>query len=173
MAITAEIEAGNRFVQGFAEAWVQQDVARLDSLFTDDLVMYWNPAEEPLVGLAGLREYWAAEGDLQSDIRLAWSDPLVAGSTVVVEFWVRMTYKGTEASDPAAIARAHESGAAAAAEGRAVSGQLCVIAELEAAGRCRRIRQYQLGGDGDAEPPEWWGDRHAESPTKEPHGPRT
>lgn len=152
--------AGARWVAGFAHAWVAQDVAALDDLFTEGVAMHWDLGGEPLVGLEDLRAYWVAEGDLQSRIRLRWPDPLVSGATVVGEFWVQMDYRGTEASDPAAIAAAHAAGPSAA---RAVCGQLCVIAELDDESRCARLRQYQLGGDGDAEPPAWWGTNAARS----------
>ena len=159
--------AGARWVAGFADAWVAQDVAALDALFTEDIALHWDLGGEPLTGLEALREYWVAEGDLQSRIRLRWPDPLVSGSSVVGEFWVQMDYRGTDASDPEAIAAAH---AARDLEARAVSGQLCVIADLDDAGRCSRLRQYQLGGDGDREPPAWWGTNTARTPDEATRG---
>lgn len=75
------------WVEAYESAWRDDEVDAVDELFADDAVYRPSPYEDPIVGLAAIKEFWPeADG---TTFTMAAAPVAVDGSTAVVRVLVR------------------------------------------------------------------------------------
>ena len=133
--MTVDRDRASAFVEGYRRTWETWDIEGFVGLFDDEVVYVAHPTEEKFVGKDALTRYVLKEKDAQGAVRVRMGEPIVDGDRVVAEFWVLATNDGEEAS---------------------IAG--CLIARLDASGRCVQFREYWFDIDGHAAPPTCWGE---------------
>jgi len=125
-----------RWLDDYRTAWVERDPEAAAALFTEDAVYQEQPYEEPYRGREGVREYWTKVTATQSDIRLNYGTPIVAGDRAAVEWWVTLKNDGFELS---------------------LAGEFYLVFD-EASGLVRVLREYWHFGEGARTPGAGWGE---------------
>ena len=118
----------------YRAAWEARDPDAAAALFTEDALYREQPYEEPFVGPAGVRDYWARVTATQDRVEVRYGDPVVQGDRAAVEWWVTLENGG----QPITLA------------GEFMLG----FAED---GRCRELREYWHFAEGTRTPPDGWG----------------
>ncbi len=80
----------DRWLDGYAAAWVDADPNAAAALFTPDATYRSNPFEEPHNGSEGIAEYWRDVTATQEDVEVRWGDPVVEGDVAGVEWWTTL-----------------------------------------------------------------------------------
>ena len=126
-------ESATAFVEGYGQAWGSWDIDAFLSLFSEDVVYVAHPTEETVLGKDALAVYLRKEQAEQGDVRVEMGMPIVEGDHVAAEFWVTAV-NPREATIPG-----------------------CLVAQLEADGRCNQFREYWFDVDGHTAAPSGWG----------------
>ena len=132
--MAVEREHARAFVEAYGRTWEAWDVDGFVRLFDDDVLYVAHPTEETVVGRDALARYLIHEQEAQGEVHVRMGTPIVDGEHVVAEFWVLATKAGEEAS---------------------IAG--CLIATLDARGRCVQFREYWFDMVEHADPPDGWG----------------
>jgi nuclear transport factor 2 (NTF2) superfamily protein len=122
------------WIEAYRRAWEERDAEAAAALFTSDATYRSNIFEEPHQGRDGVRAYWESVTSTQADVRVGMGRPFVDGDRVAVEFWANMKVEGDDVTLPG-----------------------CLLLDFDAAGQCRRLREYWHFEPGHAEPPAEWG----------------
>jgi ketosteroid isomerase-like protein len=128
-------ESATAFVERYGRTWESWDVAGFLDLFSEQVVYVAHPTEETVLGREALGKYLRKEQSEQGDVRVTMGRPIVDGDHVAAEFWVTAVNRGREAT---------------------IAG--CLLAQLDADGRCTRFREYWFDVEGHAAAPSGWGE---------------
>jgi ketosteroid isomerase-like protein len=128
-------EVATAFVERYGRTWESWDVAAFLDLFSEDVVYVAHPTEETVLGREALGIYLRKEQGEQGEVRVTMGRPIVDGDHVAAEFWVTAVNRGREAT---------------------IAG--CLLAQLDADGRCTRFREYWFDVEGHAAAPSGWGE---------------
>jgi SnoaL-like domain len=132
--MTVARDRASAFVEAYGRNWETWDIEGFVGLFDEGVVYVAHPTEETVVGRDALTRYLLEEKDAQGAVSVRMGEPVIDGDRVVAEFWVLATNEGEEAS---------------------IAG--CLIARLDARGRCTEFREYWFDIEGHAAPPTRWG----------------
>lgn len=122
------------FVEGYGRTWQSWDIEGFADLFTEDAVYVVHPTEETVIGREALKFYVQKEQQVQGAVTVRMGEPLIDQTRVMAEFWV--TASGVEETT--------------------IVG--CLVADLEADGRCSRFREYWFDIEGHVSPYDGWGE---------------
>ena len=122
------------WIEAYRRAWEERDADAAAALFTSDATYRANIFEQPHQGRDGVRAYWESVTSTQTEVRVRMGRPFVEGDRVAVEFWANMKVEGDDVTLPG-----------------------CLLLDFDAAGQCRRLREYWHFEPGHAEPPAEWG----------------
>jgi ketosteroid isomerase-like protein len=127
-------ESATAFVENYGQTWETWDVNAFLDLFSEDVVYVAHPTEETVLGREALGTYLRKEQGEQGDVRVNMGRPIVEGDHVAAEFWVTAVNRGREAT---------------------IAG--CLVAQLDANGRCTKFREYWFDVEGHTAAPSDWG----------------
>ena len=134
MADTAGHEYAD-WLERYRRAWIERDADAASLLFTEDAIYREQAFQEPFVGRAAIRDYWARVTASQTSVELRYGKPVVDGRRVAIEWWANLQ----TADGPLTLA-----------------GEFLL---LFADGRhCRELREYWVLAQARVEPPPGWGD---------------
>ena len=111
-----------------------RDAHTAAGLFTADAMYAEQPYQEPFVGPAAVRDYWARVTAPQANIDMRYGAPLTVGNRTAVEWWTTLDNDGV----PVTLAGAF-------------------ILMFDDAGLCRSLREYWQFTEGTREPKPGWG----------------
>jgi hypothetical protein len=118
----------------YRRAWIERDADAASRLFTEDATYREQPFEDPFVGRAAIRDYWARVTAAQTSVELRYGRPLVEGNRLAVEWWANL-----QTSDgPLTLA-----------------GEFLLL--FVESGDCRELREYWVLTRERVEPPPGWG----------------
>lgn len=115
------IDAFAHWLRAYQAAWEGRDAKAAGKLFSDDAEYYWTPLVPPHRGPAGIAAAWEAAVSGQRDVRFTYDVFAVSESSGMA----------TWRADFVQLPAGHQV---------RIEGVLC--AELDAAGRCRRFREW-------------------------------
>jgi hypothetical protein len=118
----------------YRRAWMERDPDAAAALFTDDALYREQPYDEPFVGPAGVRDYWARATATQEAVELEYGTPVVVGDRAAVEWWVTLLKAGAEIT---------------------LAGEFML--RFDEHGFCRELREYWHFAEGRRKPPAGWG----------------
>ncbi|MFP3914966.1 MAG: nuclear transport factor 2 family protein [Actinomycetota bacterium] len=124
----------DEWLEGYRRAWEEADDDAVVELFTEDAEYLSYIYDEPHRGRDGVRAYWQGVTSTQSNVAVRMGRPIVDGDRVAAEWWTTMENDGSPVT---------------------LSG--CLLGEFDAAGLCRRLREYWNLADGAHVPPPVWG----------------
>jgi|SRR5690625_2819075 len=128
------IEAADKWLEKYKQAWEERDPVAAGSLFTPDALYQEVPFDPPLPGAQGVQDYWARVTATQDDVTFRYGDILVAGDRIIVEWWTTLNDQG---------------------KGATFAG--IFLLRLEASGLCSELIEYWHIGDQQLEPYKHWG----------------
>ena len=133
MADTAGHEYAD-WLERYRRAWIERDADAASLLFTEDAIYREQAFQEPFVGRAAIRDYWARVTASQTSVELRYGQPIVDSRRLAVEWWANL--QTTEG--PVTLA-----------------GEFLLrFADI---GECRELREYWLLTQGRIDPPSGWG----------------
>ena len=80
------------WLAAYRDAWLRRDADAAARLFTDDAVYAEQPYQEPFVGPAAVRDYWARVTATQSHIDMQYGTPLTVGNRKLIRFLNRLFF---------------------------------------------------------------------------------
>lgn len=76
-----------KILKTYEEAWVERDVDKIASIFTEDGVYHERVLREPFRGRDEIRKYWQSKVvEEQSDIQFRLLNTYICGDTVIAEW---------------------------------------------------------------------------------------
>lgn len=76
-----------KILKSYEEAWVEQDINKILSIFIDDCLYHERILKRPLRGHKELRDYWQSKViEEQSNIKFKLLDYYICGDTVIAEW---------------------------------------------------------------------------------------
>jgi hypothetical protein len=131
----ARPELAVAFVEKYGQTWESWDVDAFLDLFSEEVVYVAHPTEETVLGKEALGVYLRKEQGEQGEVRVTMGNPIVDGDRVAAEFWVTAVNQGREAT---------------------IAG--CLLAQLDADGRCGRFFEYWFDVEGHVAAPSGGGE---------------
>ena len=128
-----DFENVQQWLDRLREAWRDRDPQASADLFTTDAVYRSHLFRPPLVGRIEIADYWASATGSQSEIEIAFGDPLLDGNRVAVEWWSMLSEGGQPTTD---------------------AGGLFLTFDRD---RCADLREYWNLAEGTVPVPEGWG----------------
>ncbi len=128
-------EAAGAFVESYGKTWEAWDVNGFVNLFSDAVVYVAHPTEETVAGKEALTDYVRKEESEQGSVSVKMGRPIIDGDHLAAEFWVTATNPEGEGT---------------------IAG--CLIARLDADGRCAHFREYWFDLDGHTPAFDGWGE---------------
>jgi hypothetical protein len=79
--------AANKILKTYEEAWVEQDISKILSLFHADGTYHERVLKEPIRGRDGIADYWRIKvADEQSNIKFKLLNYYISGDTLIAEW---------------------------------------------------------------------------------------
>ncbi|MBN2051998.1 nuclear transport factor 2 family protein [Candidatus Woesearchaeota archaeon] len=85
-----------KILKTYEEAWVEQDISKILSIFAKDGIYHERVLEKPFKGHKGIRKYWQSKVvEEQSNIKFQLLNYYIDGNTVIAE-WEASFYSNIE-----------------------------------------------------------------------------
>lgn len=76
-----------RILKVYEEAWVEQNIDKILSIFTEDGIYHERVLKEPMKGHEEIRKYWQTKVcDEQSEVKFRLLNYYIAGKTLIAEW---------------------------------------------------------------------------------------
>jgi len=84
-------ESFQAWLEAYGRAWESHDPDAVVGLYSDDLVYYETPFDEPMRGREGIRRYWAEAVAAQRDVKFSADVLAVSGDTGIARWTTSLT----------------------------------------------------------------------------------
>jgi uncharacterized protein (TIGR02246 family) len=122
------------FLERYRQTWEAWDVEGFTELFSDQAVYVDHPTDAIAIGKDAVADFLRSEGLQQGQVSVELGNPIIDGNRVAVEYWVTRTNGNVKAT---------------------LTG--CLLAQLDADGRCARIHEYWFDIPGQPDRFAGWG----------------
>ena len=123
-----------QWLEAYRKAWIDRDADAAAALFTEDATYIEQPYQDPFVGRAGVRDYWARVTAGQANVEMRYGTPLTVGNRTAVEWWTTLTNQGS-----------------------AITLAGAFILTFDSSGLCQSLREYWQLVEGTKTPRPGWG----------------
>jgi ketosteroid isomerase-like protein len=128
-----DVADAREWLDRLGRAWRQRDPEAAAGLFTVDASYRSSPFRSPYQGRSEIAGYWASATESQTDIEVAFGEPVVAGDRMAVEWWSVVIESGQPMTDAGGLFLTFENG------------------------QCSDLREYWNLTEGAVEVPDGWG----------------
>lgn len=109
-SVLMDVSIAREWLEMLGRAWRDRNPQAAADLFTVNAVYRSHPFGPPLQGRTAIAEYWARATESQSDIEVAFGEPVVDGERVAVEWWSVMDEGGHRTTDAGGLFLTFENG---------------------------------------------------------------